>query len=209
MATHVEIGALAPARVGEAVEMFARAFFENPAWLWTLPEVDRRKRVLRFFYRAALQYAFRRGEILATAGSVRGGAILLPPGRSLLDAGGLLRAGLWQLPARAGLASFARFRAQGRGFRARQQHDAPAQHVYLWEIAVDPSHQSRGIGSAVLGAITRRCDAVGAPIYVDTTDPRNLPFYARHGFHVVHHGTFPNGGCQYWTLVRPIGGTGE
>jgi ribosomal protein S18 acetylase RimI-like enzyme len=199
----LEIGTLAPERAGEAALVFARAFFENPAWLWTLPDPARRERVLRFFYRAALRYAFARGETLATAGALRGAAILLPPERPLLDRRGLSQVGLWQLPFRAGLAAFARFRAQGRGFRARQLCDAPARHVYLWEIGVDPGHQSRGIGSAMLRAVARRSDAAGVPVYVDTTDPRNLSLYERHGFRIVSHGAFPNGGCRYWTLVRP------
>lgn len=203
MPTEPAIQALAPERAGEAALLFARAFFENPAWLWTLPDPSRRERVLRFFYRAAVRYAFRRGEILATAGPVRGVVILLPPERPLLDGAELSRVGLWQLPFRAGPAGFRRFRAQGRGFGARQRRDAPARHFYLWEIGVEPRHQSQGIGSALLRAVTERSEAAGAPVYVDTTAPRNLPFYERHGFRVVHHDAFPNGGCRFWTLLRP------
>jgi len=202
MQLNEKIGTLPPSRTNEAVDMFARAFFENPAWRWTLPDPGRRERVLRFFYRAAIRYAFRHGELVATAGDVRGAAIVLPPERARLDGGGLSRAGLWQLPFRAGPRGFARFFAQSRAFEERQDRDAPPQHTYLWEIGVDPAHQGRGIGTSVLGAVIRRCDAIGAPIYIDTTDERNLSLYLRHGFRVKHHASFAPGACRFWTLLR-------
>jgi hypothetical protein len=51
--------------------------------------------------------------------------------------------------------------------------------------------------------VTARHDAAGVPTYLDTTRERNLHFYARHGFAVAHAGSFPGGGCPFWTLVRP------
>lgn len=182
--------------------MFARAFFENPAWLWALPDPRRRARVLHFFYRAAIRYAFRSGDLLATAGAVRGAAIVLPPERPRLDGRELALSGLWQFPFRAGPRGFARFFTQGRVFDARQRSDVAPRHFYLWELGVDPQHQRQGIGSAVLRSVVARSDAAGVPIYVDTTDERTLSLYARHDFAVVHQGAFPRGGCRLWTLVR-------
>jgi ribosomal protein S18 acetylase RimI-like enzyme len=75
----------------------------------------------------------------------------------------------------------------------------------VWLIGVDERRRGEGIGSAVLRAATARRDAEGAPTYLDTTNERNLRFYRRHGFAVVHAGAFPSGGCRYWTLVRPPG----
>jgi GNAT superfamily N-acetyltransferase len=42
--------------------------------------------------------------------------------------------------------------------------------------------QSKGIGSAVLGAMLERCDTEGMPAYLESSNLRNVPFYARHGF---------------------------
>jgi ribosomal protein S18 acetylase RimI-like enzyme len=158
--------------------------------------------VLPFFYRAAVRYAFDRGLVLGTAGAVRGAVIVLPPERPLLDGSALARAGLWQLPLRAGLRGFGRFLTQARGFRAHQESDVAPRHFYLWELGVEPEHQRRGIGGAMLRVVTAKSDAARAPVYVDTTDPRNLPLYGRHGFRVRHQAVFPSGGCRFWTLVR-------
>lgn len=209
MTTAVAAGPLAPARVDEAAAVLARAFMADPAWVWALPDPQRRARVLPWFFRAALRYALRHGEVHAAGGPLLGAAIVLPPARPSLDAGALVRAGLWQMPFRAGARGFARFVTQGRVLDARHAQDVPPRHGCVWLIGVDEGVRGRGVGSAVLRAVTARRDREGVPTYLDTTNERNLAFYARHGFAIAHAGAFPRGGCRYWTLVRPPGGSGS
>lgn len=201
----VAVGDLAPERAAEAAGVLAGAFADDPAWVWALPDPRRRARVLPWFFRAALRYALRHGEVLATEGAVLGAAIVLPPARPTLDSRGLLRAGLWQMPLRAGPRGFARFVTQGRVLDERHARDVPRRHGTVWLIGVSEVARGRGVGSAVLRAVTARSDAEGVPTYLDTTNERNLAFYRRHGFAPVHAGTFPRGGCRYWTLVRAPG----
>ena len=42
--------------------------------------------------------------------------------------------------------------------------------------------QSKGVGSAVIRHMLERCDAEGLPAYLESSNLRNVPFYARHGF---------------------------
>jgi ribosomal protein S18 acetylase RimI-like enzyme len=58
-------------------------------------------------------------------------------------------------------------------------------HWYLPMIGVDPSRQGQGYGSALLKAALRRCDAEGLPAYLESSSPRNIPLYERHGFEVI------------------------
>lgn len=196
------VAPLVPARAGEAAAVLARAFSEDPAWVWALPDARRRERVLAWFFRAAIRYALRLGEVHATAGLPVGAAIVLPPARPLLDDLGLVRAGLWQMPLRAGPRGFARFVTQGRVLDERHARDVAPRHGYVWLLGVAEEQRGRGVGSALLRAVTARRDAEGVPTYLDTTNQRNLAFYARHGFAPVHEGVFPGGGCRYWTLLR-------
>ena len=67
-------------------------------------------------------------------------------------------------------------------------------HWYLAMIGVDPARQGLGLGSAILKAGLRRCDADGVPAYLESSSPRNIPLYERHGFEVigvVQPGDFP------------------
>jgi ribosomal protein S18 acetylase RimI-like enzyme len=65
------------------------------------------------------------------------------------------------------------------------QYHPKEPHWYLPLIGVDPSRQGRGLGSALLKAGLARCDADGLPAYLESSSPRNVPLYERHGFEVI------------------------
>ena len=55
-------------------------------------------------------------------------------------------------------------------------------HWYLPLIGVDPAHQGEGHGDALMVYALARCDRDRAPAYLESSNPRNIPFYRRHGF---------------------------
>jgi ribosomal protein S18 acetylase RimI-like enzyme len=57
-------------------------------------------------------------------------------------------------------------------------------HWYLPLIAVDPARQGQGHGSALLREALARCDRDGLLAYLESSNPRNIPLYERHGFEV-------------------------
>ena len=80
--------------------------------------------------------------------------------------------------------------------------EAPARHWYLLVVGVDKSLQGRGLGSALLQPILDQADAEAMPCYLETFQPKNLPFYERHGFHVLREGVEPASALRFWTLLR-------
>ncbi len=58
-------------------------------------------------------------------------------------------------------------------------------HWYLPMIGVDPTHQSQGYGSALLQHALLPCDRDHTPAYLESSNPRNIPLYQRHGFEVL------------------------
>lgn len=56
---------------------------------------------------------------------------------------------------------------------------------YLPLIGVDPTHQGRGGGSALLRYALARCDREGLPAYLESSNPRNVTLYQRHGFEII------------------------
>ena len=58
-------------------------------------------------------------------------------------------------------------------------------HWYLPLIGVDPRHQRRGHGAALLRHALARCDRDHAPAYLESSNPANVPLYERHGFAVL------------------------
>jgi ribosomal protein S18 acetylase RimI-like enzyme len=55
-------------------------------------------------------------------------------------------------------------------------------HWYLPLIGVDPAQQGKGHGDALMSYALERCDRDRKPAYLESTNPRNILLYRRHGF---------------------------
>lgn len=67
-------------------------------------------------------------------------------------------------------------------------------HWYLFAIGVEPHHQNEGLGSVLMERALPACDAERKLAYLESSNPRNVPFYQRHGFEVMREiqiGTSP------------------
>ena len=67
-------------------------------------------------------------------------------------------------------------------------------HWYLAMVGADPLRQGQGLGSALIKHGLQQCDAQGLPAYLESSNPRNVPLYERHGFEVmgvIQPGDFP------------------
>jgi ribosomal protein S18 acetylase RimI-like enzyme len=67
-------------------------------------------------------------------------------------------------------------------------------HWYLAAIGVDPIGQNGGRGSVLLQSRLAECDAAHLPVFLWSSNERNIPFYERHQFEVqaiLRSGTCP------------------
>jgi ribosomal protein S18 acetylase RimI-like enzyme len=58
-------------------------------------------------------------------------------------------------------------------------------HWYLAAIGIDPSRQNQGQGAALIEHALRTCDHNHEPAYLESSNPRNISFYRKHGFEVL------------------------
>ena len=58
-------------------------------------------------------------------------------------------------------------------------------HWYLPMIGVDPAHQGEGIGSALMAEALKAVDRDGSIAYLESSNPKNISLYQRHGFEVI------------------------
>jgi GNAT superfamily N-acetyltransferase len=66
-------------------------------------------------------------------------------------------------------------------------------HWYLGAIATVVAERGKGLGSAILAHSLQHVDAAGLPAYLESTNPRNLPLYERHGFRSTGTIELPDG----------------
>ncbi len=75
-------------------------------------------------------------------------------------------------------------------------------HWYLNFIACDPAYLGQGLGSALMKHALQKIDEDGAAAYLESSNPRNMTLYERHGFEAVgkvQHGSSP----PLYPMIRP------
>jgi ribosomal protein S18 acetylase RimI-like enzyme len=141
--------------------------------------------------------------VVYTTSDFAGNALWLTPEQPDITPLGMARSGMLLLPLTIGVMAFRRFLTFTAYAETCHKQTMNEPHWYLLNLGVDPTNHGRGIGSALMQPVFAQADAHHVPCYLETNNPRNLPFYERHGFHVAHAGEVPHGGPQFWAMIRP------
>lgn len=72
-----------------------------------------------------------------------------------------------------------RFRILGEAMMAAHPTE---HHWYLNVLSTEPGRQGQGLGARTLAPTLARCDAERVPAYLESSNPRNMTLYRRHGF---------------------------
>jgi GNAT superfamily N-acetyltransferase len=194
----VEIRPLTPESHREAARIITEALLHDPGWLAVGPSRTAHRRfVATRFHRAALKVTDRYGGPIY--GAFRD--------KRLAGVAVTFAAGRYPPPSRTDVRYVLAFLAAGpgpivRGLRTGNVQDSghpEDAHIYLWFLAVDPAHQRAGIGRALLARV---CEEAEAPVYLDTSNPDNVPYYASAGFQEIGRGTLPRD-TPMWFMRRP------
>jgi len=193
----VEVVRLERERLGEASDVLARSFQDDPAWVWLFPDPAHRRRLLPWLFRIGFDVTA--ADVWSNAGPVRGAARWLPPGRPAMRVGPTLKA-LVATPFRLGAATVP-FLSYGRAVEQLRADVAPGPHWYLAGIGVAPEAQRQGLGGSLLRPGLEAAGRDGIPAVLLTNNEANLSFYESHGFTVVREGTTPENGPRAWAMV--------
>ena len=177
-----------PDQVGTAVEILVDAFYDDPVWSWAFPDALHRRDQHRVLWRAALDGAMRYPWVwLAPHDAAI--SVWIPPEGTELSAEqtdrfepmlrDLLGAGADRV-----LETFEAF---------EHAHPTSVPHFYLSLLGTAPRMRGHGHGLALLADNLRTIDALGAPAYLESSNPANIRLYERYGFEVISTFAPPGG----------------
>jgi ribosomal protein S18 acetylase RimI-like enzyme len=152
------------------------AFSGDPPCRWTWPDPQQYLEVFPRFARAFGGAAIDYGTANYYEG-FSGVALWLPPGVAP-DEASLVRVIQDTVAA-------ARRDAMLSMFEQMNAFHPPEAHWHLPLIGVDPAHQRRGIGAALLRQVLNACDSQNLLAYLEATSALNVPLYERHGFEAL------------------------
>ncbi|MET0973304.1 MAG: GNAT family N-acetyltransferase, partial [Thermoleophilaceae bacterium] len=183
----------------EGARIMTAAFVDDPAWIAIGPDRRRHRRaVIHLYHRAVLRITWRYGSPIFGAYAATG---------ELAAIATTWPVGTYPPPQATFAAYVPAFVLAGpapsvRGLRTSviQEHGHPDEpHLYLGFLCVDPPRQRGGFGRALLARVYE--SAEGAPVYLDTANPANLPYYASNGFELIGEAALPRG-ARMWFLER-------
>lgn len=202
-ATAVSVRPVARAEVAALADVLAKAFYDDPPFVWMLPDdTTRRARTRGVFTTVLRAEALRHGAVDAAwdgeSGSIVGGAIWFPPGT-------------WPSPALRQVRALPGYaRALGRRLgpavtllTALGRVHPSSPHWYLFAVGVDPAHQGQGVGGALLRSRLTRADEAGAAAYLESSKPGNIPLYEHFGFQAAQVPPLPDGAPPVTPMSRP------
>jgi ribosomal protein S18 acetylase RimI-like enzyme len=175
-ATTSTVTATALSEAEHAIAVIVLAFSTDPVARWSYADPHQYLGHFPALVRAVGGKAFAHGTGYHVNGFAAA-ALWLPPGIEL-DGEALAAVVRGSVAADRQAAVFAAFEQMGR-------HHPREPHWYLPLIGVDPVHQRKGYGSALLQQALRECDRDHLPAYLESTNSANIPLYERHGFRVL------------------------
>lgn len=203
----VVVGVLPPGFEWAAATALAASHADYPSFRRVFPRPSRRGRALQPFFAATVRDAVRFGVVRAAwrGPEVLAVAVWLPPGAFPWTAWRKLRAMPYFLRVLAAdprnFPKFVRL-----GANAERVHPAD-RHWYLVVAGVRPEAQRQGLGSKLMRHELDVADSDGVPVYLETADRANVPYYERFGFAVIDQALeLVPGGPAYVAMRRPVGG---
>lgn len=188
---------LAPTEVEPIFGVMARAFDADPIVNFVVKQDRHRPARVRSFLRLAVEPCLPHGEVYVTDG-LEGGAFWIPPGKYDTS----LRAQLRLIPNLTRAAGLPRLLATISALEAVEREHPSEPHFYLPMIGIDPPHQGRGLGTALMRPVLERCDRERVPAYLETGTERNLPLYERNGFRIAEATRLGKDGPPMWLMWR-------
>ena len=195
----MEVVRIGKERLGEASDVLARAFHDDPAWVWLLPDEARRTRLLPWLFRVGFDVTA--ADVYVNAGSRcwarRGGCRRAAP-----------RCASRRRCARSSRRRSGSARPPGRSSPTAARSSSSAPRSRAARTGTSPGSASTRGRSARASA--RRCSGPawrprlqrGLPTVLLTNNEANLPFYESQQFAVVRQGRTPEDGPKAWAMVR-------
>jgi len=180
------------------IDVMVKAFQDDPFTNWLVKQD--KKRMARFaatFECTLRAFGLTFGH-LYTDKDRNGAAVWIPPGKFKPDS----FSNIFLLPAYLKVVGLSRIlKIMNATSVVTKRHPGP-QYFYLMSLGTLPSMQGKGIGSALLQPVLEICDRDKIPACLETSDPKNLSFYQKHGFKIKEELIIPGGGPKTWIMTR-------
>ena len=147
-------------------------------------------------------YGVRWGEVYAISPDLEGVAIWIPFEKYHTKMLRLLRCAIKGKGYKLGMGVQKRFKPVNKCNEAAHKQFASGEHWYLQCLGVEPNHQGKGYGSALMRDMLKKIDMQGLPVFLETSILKNVKFYEKLGFETVKELVIPETQVKEWFMLR-------
>ncbi len=185
-------------------EVLSRAFVDDPVCCYVFRTHQARLRKMRWIFVRWLRVMISQGIVYTTPDL--SGAVLLHPPEHGPSAGVLeeLRAGF--LPVIFVLNPLEQLRGLHVHLDAlgRMKRFMTVPHWEIDTLGVAPERHGTGVARVLLQPVLEKADADGTPCFVNTHSSKNVPFYERFGFSLVHQSPIRGTDITVYSMRRTL-----
>lgn len=190
-----------------ASDVIARAFGEDPLWVYLFPDSAVRLRLLQRCFRFVVSAGVSSGGAFGAGDPVAGVALWNFPGQPGVRLTASLLGALPPLLLSRFTLAVPRVASIFALFDEKQKQYAPEPHYYLQTIGVAPEARGRGYATQLIQPFLDEADGKGMGTYTETVTPENVGLYQHYGFQVMEE-IATRQGLTLWIFYRPAQPTG-
>ncbi len=196
---------LAEEHIEAAAQIYTRAFFNDNLFKYLLPKEKSRKKALYHLFKPTVAFNIKYGEIYGIGTPLQGVATWKTPGvKKKPTLRGVMQCGFGRMLISPFVLTMVR--GIGLGKKSKEMHKkiAPGDHFYLEMLSVDPNSHGQGWSSKLVKPMMAIAKERGLPVYLETSNPRNVAIYEHFGLTMVEK--FAVGGTKLdlWAIYRKM-----
>lgn len=189
-----------------ASQVLGKAFHEDPAWIYVIPDVNERREKLPAVFEYSIRYSLKYGEVYAPTENLEGIAVWIPHTTVEKSIWRTFRSGAFRAALKMGSKIGKRVeKLFDQIDQDRREHMQDRSYVYLQAIGVLPEFQGQGFGGRLLKPMFTMADIEGILIYLETETEENMQIYTKYGFQTLKEVKFPGADFPFWEMVREPG----
>ena len=195
----IETGEELTSHENEFAGVLSRAFYNDPYYVFIMPNDKKRMEQLQWWMRILLRYTYKYGSIHYT-NDFKSVAMWVGPDKPIIDDAKIGYMGLMLYPFKIGVLNFRRL-LDISGQWNKEHKKLNKRHYYLMVIGVEPEFQQKGIGSRLMQVGLKKADDEKLECFLETVTYEDVKFYIKHNFEVILNKGFGEKN-QYWLMKR-------
>ncbi|MCX7882266.1 MAG: GNAT family N-acetyltransferase [Brevinematales bacterium] len=169
--------------ISAASAVFARAFLHDPLYAWFFPSHKNRLKKITQLYRFILNAHIR--HVWISSDLLEGIALWETPYDHGMNVSPSLFLQAFNLLLSLGVVALAKMIFFAFSAFSLSKRLVPEEAFFLAGIVVDPPCQGKGVGKTMIQYLLQEADKKQKPVYLETQNPANIPYYEHFGFEVI------------------------